>query len=305
MSRKQNNEEASQLVRLNVEERLSNALTIDKNSFYETIEGKDGTKTEISKKVYEFATPIGNRNQITVYDSSIIESTEKIAVAMKGRSILNYVICKEFSNIADSGKLENMGFKNIAEYGKAIFGLETSTVNHYARIGRNFIDDDYKVKAGLPELSTSHFIELNALVPEDGDLSGIVELYATGKLVDGMSTKVLRSKIKELKQPALEDKGEIQGEAKETSENTATVNETIESNESNESSQLATEKTQDTEISTTQLENEFDPQVVIGQIISSASRITELFSLLNRHEISVIGYGEHIDALKALAKELL
>lgn len=275
-----------------VEERLQDALSIDNSKFVEEIGTKDGNVVEVTKKVYQFATPIGKRSQITVYDRSIIESTEKINAALHGRSILNYVICKEFSNIAESGKLENMGFKNVAEYGKAVFGLETSTVNHYARIGHNFINDDYSVKAGLPELTTGHFIELNTLVGENGEVDEIVELYATGVLVDGMSTKAVREKIKQLRNPALEDNAEKSGESPKS--------------EQSSNANVATKGSAKTEETPTEeLEAEFDKQVVIGQIIASCTRINELFSILKTNEIDAVGYSEHVDAIKELAKTLV
>ena len=270
-------------------DRLGQALTVDKDSYYEQVETKNGV-VEVTKKVYEFANPIGKRTQITLFDNAIIESTEKIKSALHGRSILNYVICKEFSNIAESGKLDNMGFKNIAEYGKAIFGLESSTVNHYARIGKNFIDDDYKVKAGLPELSVSHFIELNILVGEDGDLSDIIEMYATGKLTDGMSTKKMRDAIKESRRPQLEDKST--DDDKETDEST-----------SQEVKATAHEVEEEPTIE--EMTAEFDSQIVVGQILNSCNRINDLFELLNSHEVSAMGYQESIDKIKALAKALI
>lgn len=264
-------------------DRLGNALAININDYYEKVPTKDG-ETEISKKVYEFANPIGKRTQITLYDMSIIESTEKISKALHGRSILNYVICKEFSKIAESGKLENMGFKNIAEYGKAIFGLETSTVNHYARIGKAFINDDYTVKAGLPELSVSHFIELNSLVGEDGDISAIIELYQTGKLVDGMSTKKIREVLTASKNPQIEDKSSKGNENKPT------------------------EASVDSVVTASNVEEyrvNFDKQVVIGQILNTCNIISQLFTVLSENNVTATGYEESLEVIKNLAKELL
>ena len=272
-------------------DRLGNALAININDYYEKVPTKDG-ETEISKKVYEFANPIGKRTQITLYDMSIIESTEKISKALHGRSILNYVICKEFSKIAESGKLENMGFKNIAEYGKAIFGLETSTVNHYARIGKAFINDDYTVKAGLPELSVSHFIELNSLVGENGDISEIIELYQTGKLVDGMSTKKIREVLAASKNPQIEDKS-----SKENENN---------SSEAKESK--STEASVDSVVTASNVEEyrvNFDKQVVVGQILNTCNIISQLFGVLSENNVTATGYEDSLEVIKNLAKELL
>jgi hypothetical protein len=183
-----------------------------------------------------------------------------------------------------------MGFKTIAEFGKAVYGLETSTVNHYARIGSTFINDDYTVKTGLPELSVSHFIELSSTV-QDGDISPIIELYANGTLVDGMSTKKMRETLKSLNNPSLVDKSEPgdtetdKSEPKQENENTA---ETVPS---------------DTEI--TELEAEFDSQVVVGKILNACTAIEQMFTMLNNHEVKAVGYDEHMDAIKAIAKALL
>lgn len=270
-----------------INERLKEVLTIDTESFYETIEGEKGN-VEIVKKSYDLVHPIGKRATMTVYDQSIIESMEKIDGALHGKTLLTYVICKEFSKIAKSGKLENMGFKSIAEFGKARFGLETSTVNHYARIGEVFITDNYTVKPGLPDLSVSHFIELSSQVKEDGDIAPIIELYTSGTLTDGMSTKAIRKTLKTLSSNALEDK-ESSNNSKDdksaTTENEATVVLTP----------------QDTE----ELKANFDPQVIVGKIINACGVIETLFDMLNEHEIIAVGYDENIDAVKALAKALL
>ena len=265
--------------------KLANVLRIDTDSMFTTIDTADG-KLEVTKKTYHFANPIGKRDSMTIYDTAIIESMEKISHALHGKAILTYAICKEFSKIASSGKLENMGFKTIADFGKAVFGLETSTVNHYARIGATFINDDYSVKAGLPDLSVSHFIELSSQV-QDGDITPIIELYQNGTLVDGMSTKRIRETLKSLSSGnAIEDKSS----ASTTSTTSTTVNsgETIPN---------------DTDV--TELEANFDSQVVIGKIIGGCTVIEQLFDMLNKNDIKAVGYSEHIDALKAIAKALL
>lgn len=110
---------------------------------------------EVSKKVYQFANPVGKRNSLTVYNLEVIKIMEMIDLALKGKTLLTYTICKGFAKIEESGELEKMGFKTVTEFGKAIYGLETSTVNHYVRIGKNFITDDFTVKAGLP--TVGHF----------------------------------------------------------------------------------------------------------------------------------------------------
>ena len=264
-------------------DKLACALSIDTNSLFTTIKTTD-SELEVMKKTYQFANPIGKRDSMTIYDTSIIESMEKISHALHGKAILTYAICKEFSKIAESGKLENMGFKTIADFGKAVYGLETSTVNHYTRIGTTFINDDYSVKAGLPDLSVSHFIELSSSV-NDGDITPIIELYTNGTLVDGMSTKRIRETLKTLASGSVI-------EEKSSNANTTAKNDNVGETIPNVSD-------------VTELEANFDSQVVIGKIIGGCTVIEQMFDMLTKNDIKAIGYADHIDALKAIAKALL
>lgn len=262
--------------------RLNNALSIDPNSYFEKIES-NGTEIDVTKKTYNFINPIGKRSSMTIYDTNIIESMEKISHALHGKAILTYAICKEFSKINESGKLENMGFKTISEFGKAVYGLETSTVNHYARIGSTFINDDYTVKSGLPELSVSHFIELSGTV-KDNDITPIIELYANGTLVDGMSTKKMRETLKSLNGTALPNP-----DKKEEQKGNVTT----------------TEINSEATIIDSELPAEFDTQVVVGKILNACNVIESLFQMLSSNEIAVVGYQDSIDTLKSIAKTLL
>lgn len=277
--------------KVSILEKVQQAMTIDPNSHFQTVPGKDGTTTEIVKKQYSFIEPIGKRSQISVYDVDIITSLDKIQSAITGKKYLNYIMAKEFSNINESGKLENMGFKNIAELGKAVFGLESSTVNHYTRIGKFFLESDYSVKAGLPELSVSHFLELSKLVDEEsGDISAITNLYITGTLTDGMSTKKIREIVNQL---TIEDKGE---------EN-KTEEEKQEESKEEQADATATKITEETPVET--LSADFDKQVVVGQIVNSVTRINDLFSLLKQNNIETTGYNEALELLQNLALQLL
>lgn len=167
----------------------------------EGISEKETSKGNVAVvKRYNLATNIGNRATLTLTDPDLIKSVEKIKFAESGRKVLGYVICKELARIDDSGKLKELGFKSISQFAEAMFGYKESTANHYVRIGKAFITDDYKVKDGLPEYSISHFIELNSLVTDNPDgtpnTERIENLFLEGVIKDGMSTKQLRDAIK-------------------------------------------------------------------------------------------------------------
>lgn len=141
---------------------------------------------------YHLVNKKGDKETLTVNNAALIESIDKIFVAERASNVMGYVICRELAKIADSGMVPKMGFKNIADFARCVFGYATSTANHYTNIGRYFITDEYKVVDGLPDLSVSHFIELNAKVGENGNIQPIIDMYLDGTLVDGMSTKQLR-----------------------------------------------------------------------------------------------------------------
>ena len=282
----------------NIPELLQQALTIDKNSLYQTIDIGEGKTTQILQKTYDFTTAKGDRTQVTIYDADIISSTEKIEKAMQGRKILAFVVCKELAKLSQSNKLEKLGFKNVSEYANHLFGIQTSTANHYAKIGKYFINDNYTVKAGLPNLSVSHFVELNTLVPDDGDLTEIIKLFANGTLTDGMSTKDFRKAVKEIMNNALPDN--IIEEQVIESNKVATL-------EESETQATETKQTEKVENSS-KVENvtkDFDLQVVIGQILSSCNDIEEYFKVIAKNGIQVVGYEENIDMIKYMAKNLL
>ena len=265
---------------------LAEKVEVETPTYFEKIATEKG-EMEISKKVYQFANPVGNRNSLTVYNLEVIKIMEMIDLALKGKTLLTYTICKAFAKIEESGELEKMNFKSVTEFGKAIYGLETSTVNHYVRIGKNFITDDFTVKSGLPELTVGHFIELSSLV-QDGDITPVIQLYANGTLTDGMSTKKVRETLKAINGKAIEQKDS------KTETDSKTVTPT-----NNHGG--AVENNNDVET----LQANFDSQIVIGRIINACIYIDDLFGLLYQNQLEAVGYGEATDAIRALAKALL
>lgn len=266
---------------------------------------KDGGEVEVIKEVIKFVEPIGTRTEIAVMDVEMLRAIDTINKAIHARNMSNYVICKQFDIVNKSGKLESMGFKNIGEFGKAVFGLESSTVNHYAKIGDLFLDDKGDINPMLPKVSVSHLIELSAYASENG-IEGVYELYKEGVLVDGMSTKKIRETLKDLSKNALTDSSTESSEDIESSENTESSgifgpSEDSESSE-NTDSEYSTPVEQ-TDVS--QLEINFDKQVVVGKIMNACELLDSLFSLLNKHEVETIGQSEHIDTIRAIAKQLL
>lgn len=156
--------------------------------------------TEVGDKVmkeYRFTSPLGKRETLKTFDGEVIASTEKIAAALAGQKILTFVVCKELANLNNKETLAKMGFKTISEYGKALFGFQKATCNLYAKVGRVFINDEYKLKSDvLPSsLTVGHLIELSSYVGEDDNIADIENAYINGDITDGLSTKKLREAL--------------------------------------------------------------------------------------------------------------
>ena len=273
---------------------------LDKAKAIVKVTKKDGSTVDIVKKTYQFVEPVGNKSQLTIMDEKTIKAVETITGAIEVNKKSTYVICKNFSYLNNKENLEKMGFKTIGEFGKALWGFETSTVNHYARIGELFIMDDYTINPLLPQLSVSHLLELETC--EGGDVEKISELYQNGTLVDGMSTKKLRETIKSLRDKAIEDKSQ-----NEESDNTIVADngtEVVNDSEKKQSSE-SSESSEPTSDSIENLQANFDKQVVVGKMLNYCEVIEQLFGLLKEHDIEVVDYNTPIDSIKAMVQALL
>lgn len=284
-----------------VSEDMSKAAARFSKSEIEGISEKETSKGNVSVvKRYNLTTIIGDRATLTLTDPDLIKSVEKIKFAENGRKVFGYVICKELARIDESGKLKEFGFKSISQFAKALFGYQESTANHYVRIGKAFITDDYKVKEGLPEYSISHFIELNSLVTEhpDGALTTekIEDLFLEGVIKDGMSTKQLRDAIK-----SENNKKVVDSTAQEVDEND--TNEKGGATLDNEEKPLAaTENKPKMSEKTTLL---FDKIAVSAKALEALNSFLEQIAILKANNISIPDVTKSVALLQDVIKNVV
>lgn len=235
----------------------------------EEIDEKTTSKGNVAvTRKYKLVNKKGDKESLTVTNPELIESIDKIYVAERASNVMGYVICRELAKISDSGMIPKMGFKNIADFARCVFGFATSTANHYAKIGKYFITDEYKVVEGLPDLSISHFIELNAKVGEDGSIQSIVDMYLDGTLVDGMSTKQLRlalSKSNKIIDTTAKEESSEEGKTEATEQGKATATKNTE---------------QGNTIGTDNSKGVFDAQVEIQKALDSVSKFIDAYTTL-------------------------
>lgn len=255
----------------------------------EGIEEKTTSKGNVAvTRKYTLVNKKGDKTTLTINDSAMIESIDKINLAQRAQNVTGYVICRELAKIAESPVMKQLGFKNIAEFGRCVFGFATSTSNHYAKIGKYFITDDYKVVDGLPDLSISHFIELNAKVGEDGNIQPIIDLFLEGTLTDGMSTKALRTALLKSNKVIETTATDVTDETTETTATTETTS--------------TTETTATTATESKGGKGAFDAQVEIQKALDSIAKFMDAYSVLIENGFSELPNWH--DFVKSIVEDL-
>lgn len=292
----------------NIIQRFSDTWNYDKSENYVRYGKADGTWGEVSKRTFEFTEKIGNRSTLTVTDEKIIDLIMQIKCAQKMESMSKYIICRNLHKLNDKDILKKMGFKTIGEYAKAVHGIESSTANHYARIGKYFINDKFQLHPALPDLSVSHLIELESYASDSEgniDMEVIIGLYQQGTLTDSMSTKKTREVLKKLRT------GGIEQNDSDTSNDNESSNESDDNNNSKDDTQVSSDSSDSSDSSESShnenydLSMDFDRQRVVGKMYSLCEDISNGFTALANNDIEVVGYKEHLDALLEMLKTLM
>lgn len=280
---------------MNVFENIGGIVSTYEGENIQQMETKGGKL--VQSKEYKFINPIGKRASLKTFDSDIIQSTEKIALALRGQSILTFAICRELSKINTPKKLESMGFKSIAEYGSALFDFSRVTCTQYARIGEIFIGDDYRIKSDIipASLTKGHFVELLTAVGENNDISDIEEMYLNNTLTDGMSTNAMRKAIKEWKNTIDSPSNELPDNGEEISELPENA-----PSDKKEGKTASGEKSD-----TGEKETSYDIQKEVGKALSTISDLEKIISNMVNNGSNINGYEPAINDLKAMLTALI
>ncbi len=173
------------------------AHVYDEQAGLTKVETKDGV---VVSKVYTLDSPTKKLDSITIYDESLIASIDKIKVAMAVSDRAYLIIAKELSNIADSGKLEALGFSNIEQFASRMFDIASTTTQFYVRIGRFLLDSDYTPVAGLPKtLKISQLLEIVTCLKvnsKDDVTTKVIPAFANSTISDGMSARRMREALR-------------------------------------------------------------------------------------------------------------
>ena len=173
------------------------AHVYDEEAGLTKVETKDGV---VVSKVYTLDSPTKKLDSITIYDEGLIASIDKIKLAMAVSDRAYLIIAKELSNIADSGKLEALGFANIEQFASRMFDIASTTTQFYVRIGRYLLDSDYTPVAGLPKsLKISQLLEIVTCLKvnsKEDVANKVIPAFANSTISDAMSARRMRDALR-------------------------------------------------------------------------------------------------------------
>lgn len=256
--------------------------------------------TSIIKKDYTFAIPKGKRGTVSINDSDIILSVDRINAARTGQDMFGYVIAREMARISEKeDTIKKMGFDDIADFGAAMFGYKRVTVNQYVRIGKYLVTDEYKPIQVLPTtISMSAMIEMLAPASDENgvvDVAKIASWYAGGLLTDGMSKAKIRAALKGADSPALPEKSD-DSKGDKAIENSP--NELGTSSVTTDSGSTYTLGSPDASSVIDRL-NSMTPDMATGYALNALEMVEALFSKFDNSEFAT----EHINALRTAARK--
>ena len=280
-------------VQATIEKAMSNEvsqLTTDKASEVDAGGGKIAIR-----RVYDFINKVGKRTQLTTFDPEVIRITETIAAAILHREKSSFIICRELHKMKESGKLKAMGFKNVGEYGKAMFDLAPLTCNQYARIGEIFIDDEYNIVGDMPKMKVSHYIEMLSFIEKNGgSMDELRQMFIDGKLSDGMSTKDIRLALN-----AAKEKGKAIETTFADSADSADSTDSTDSADSTDSE----DSTDSTDSSDSADSVKFDKSAELQKGLDAIQVLFRVSENLKNHGITV-SFNEALDAVMDGLKSL-
>lgn len=255
----------------------------------------------IIKKDYTFAVPKGKRGQVSINDSDIILSVDRINAARMGQDMFGYVIAREMARISDKeDTVKKMGFDDMADFGAAMFGYKRVTVNQYVRIGKYLVTDEYKPIPALPStISMSAMIEMLAPASDENgvvDVTKIASWYAEGLLTDGMSKAKIRAALKGTDVAALPEKSTTSKEDKKAEKST---DESVDNSAPADTASTPAPASPVDASSVIDRLNSMTPDMATGYALNALEMVEALFSKFDNSDFA----ADYINALRTAARK--
>ena len=167
----------------------------------------DGSPLMMVAANFKFAVEKGKKTEIEVSNPDVARLLYEIQAAGKATNEIDKFVARKLYKLSEyDDAIKKMNFDSVTDLVKAVFGMSTDWSSKRIRVGKYFIDDEYKLHPVIPaNWSLSHVQELLQYLPKDeaGEVDDaqvipfVADLLQKGVVADGMTTKAIREALTE------------------------------------------------------------------------------------------------------------
>lgn len=167
----------------------------------------DGSPLMMVAANFRFAVEKGKKTEIEVSNPDVARLLYEIQAAGKATNEIDKFVARKLYKLSEYEEaIKKMNFDSVTDLVKAIFGMSPDWSSKRIRVGKYFIDDEYKLHPVIPaNWSLSHVQELLQYLPKDeaGEVDDaqvipfVADLLQKGVVADGMTTKAIREALTE------------------------------------------------------------------------------------------------------------
>lgn len=167
----------------------------------------DGTPLMMVAANFKFAVEKGKKTEIEVSNPDVARLLYEIQAAGKATNEIDKFVARKLYKLSEYEEaIKKMNFDSVTDLVKAVFGMSPDWSSKRIRIGKYFVDDEYKLHPVIPaNWSLSHVQELLQYLPKDADgnvldnnvIPFVADLLQKGVVADGMTTKAIREALGE------------------------------------------------------------------------------------------------------------
>lgn len=167
----------------------------------------DGSPLMMVAANFKFAVEKGKKTEIEVSNPDIARLLYEIQAAGKATNEIDKFVARKLYKLSEYEEaIKKMNFDSVTDLVKAVFGMSVDWSSKRIRIGKYFVNDEYKLHPVIPaNWSLSHVQELLQYLPKDADgnvmdenvIPFVADLLQKGIVADGMTTKAIREALGE------------------------------------------------------------------------------------------------------------
>ena len=167
----------------------------------------DGTPLMMVAANFKFAVEKGKKTEIEVSNPDIARLLYEIQAAGKATNEIDKFVARKLYKLSEyEDAIKKMNFDSVTDLVKAVFGMSPDWSSKRIRIGKYFINDEYKLNPVIPSnWSMSHVQELLQYLPKDSEgnvddtqvIPFVMSILQEGIVADGMTTKAIREALTE------------------------------------------------------------------------------------------------------------